>query len=77
MAWSIRKAQRFYMKRISSQVKELRYYPESSHGMLLDQERELIYADISAFILSLQVAYYGVKETSTANRKLGSTTTRR
>jgi carboxylesterase len=57
----------FLHKRISSQVKELRYYPESSHGMLLDQERELIYADITAFILSLKVAYYGVKETSTAN----------
>ncbi|KRE49256.1 carboxylesterase [Paenibacillus sp. Soil724D2] len=57
----------FLHKRISSQVKELRYYPESSHGMLLDQERELIYADITAFILSLKVAYYGVKEASTAN----------
>lgn len=57
----------FLYERIRSKVKELRYYPKSSHGLLLDQERERIYADIIAFILSVQVAYYGVKEAGTAN----------
>ncbi|WP_246362844.1 alpha/beta hydrolase [Paenibacillus alba] len=57
----------FLYERIRSEVKELRYYPESSHGLLLDQERERVYADIAAFILSLQVAYYGVKESGTAH----------
>ncbi|MDD9270899.1 alpha/beta hydrolase [Paenibacillus sp. GCM10023248] len=52
----------YLYERIRSTVKELRYYPKSSHGLLLDQEREHVYADISAFILSLQVAYYGVKK---------------
>ncbi|BFT68833.1 alpha/beta hydrolase [Paenibacillus sp. P36] len=52
----------FLYERTRSESKELRYYAKSSHGLLLDQERELVYADIAAFILSLQVAYYGVKE---------------
>lgn len=52
----------FLYERIRSKSKELRYYAKSSHGLLLDQERELVYADIAAFILSLQVAYYGAKE---------------
>ncbi|WP_189015441.1 alpha/beta hydrolase [Paenibacillus marchantiophytorum] len=56
----------FVYERVRSKVKELNYYPESSHGLLLDQERERVYADIAEFILSLEVAYYGVKESGTA-----------
>ncbi|WP_236292880.1 hypothetical protein [Paenibacillus allorhizoplanae] len=32
---------------------------------------------LTEFILSLEVAYYGVRETGTAIEELGSTTTRR
>lgn len=49
-----------------SRVKEIHYYPQSSHGMLLDQEREQIYADISSFIQSLQMAYCEVREPGAA-----------
>lgn len=56
----------FLQERIGSEVKELHLYNESSHGLLLDQERERIYEDISAFILSLEVAYYGVRDLGTA-----------
>ncbi|NOU63561.1 alpha/beta fold hydrolase [Paenibacillus sp. LMG 31461] len=52
---------------VGSQVTKLHFYKESSHGLLLDQEREQIYADISAFILSQQVAYYGVRDLRTAD----------
>ncbi|MGO4499605.1 alpha/beta hydrolase [Paenibacillus sp. 2RAB27] len=52
---------------VGSQVSELHFYKESSHGLLLDQEREQIYADISAFILSLQTAYYGLRDMRTAD----------
>ena len=69
MASSIRESAVFIQERICSQVKELHYYKESSHGLLLDQERERIYADITGFILSLEVAYYGVKESGTAIEK--------
>ncbi|NEW09518.1 alpha/beta fold hydrolase [Paenibacillus sp. SYP-B3998] len=53
-------------RQIRSEVKEIHYYPESSHGMLLDQERDRIYADISAFIQSLQLQYYELMGTGTA-----------
>ncbi|OCT16081.1 carboxylesterase [Paenibacillus pectinilyticus] len=59
----------FIQERTCSQVKQLHYYEESSHGMLLDKERERVYADISGFILSLEVAYYGVKESDTVIEK--------
>ncbi|MDR6555013.1 carboxylesterase [Paenibacillus qinlingensis] len=57
----------FIQNTVGSQMSELHIYKESSHGLLLDQEREQIYADISAFILSLQVAYYGVRDLKTAD----------
>ncbi|WNR44840.1 alpha/beta hydrolase [Paenibacillus roseipurpureus] len=57
----------FLQDKVKSRVSELQFYKESTHGLLLDQERERIYADISAFILSLQVAYYGARELGTAD----------
>ncbi|UJF33052.1 alpha/beta hydrolase [Paenibacillus hexagrammi] len=44
----------FLYQKVGSSVKELHYYPRSSHGMLLDLEREQIYEDITSFIESLQ-----------------------
>jgi carboxylesterase len=56
----------FLHQQIRSEVKEIHFYPQSSHGMLLDHEREQIYADISLFIQSLHAEYYEVREASTA-----------
>ncbi|MGG1554915.1 alpha/beta hydrolase [Paenibacillus ferrarius] len=56
----------FLQEKVRSEWKELHMYHQSSHGLLLDQERERVYADIAAFILSLPVAYYGVRELRTA-----------
>jgi carboxylesterase len=36
----------------------MKLYPQTSHGMLLDQEREHVYDDISLFIRSLQLPSY-------------------
>lgn len=49
----------FLYKKINSAIKEVHYYPQSSHGMLLDQERDKIYEDISSFIRSLKLQPVG------------------
>ena len=45
----------YLYEKVGSSIKEVHYYPQTSHGMLLDQEREQIYEDISSFIGSLQI----------------------
>jgi carboxylesterase len=44
--------------RINSEQKMMKLYPQTSHGMLLDQERDQVYDDISLFIRSLQPPSY-------------------
>ncbi|MEW9702274.1 alpha/beta hydrolase [Paenibacillus sp. SI8] len=56
----------FLHQQTRSEVKEIHYYPQSSHGLLLDHEREQIYADISLFIQSLKVEDYRIRESATA-----------
>jgi carboxylesterase len=40
-------------ERVSSSHKAIKLYPQTSHGMLLDQERDQVYRDIFQFISSL------------------------
>ncbi len=41
---------------VSSRVRQIEYYPHSSHGLLLDGERERVYEDISRFLRTLDRA---------------------
>ncbi|RAV02725.1 carboxylesterase [Paenibacillus sp. YN15] len=43
----------YIYSRVSSQKKEMKVYPNSSHGILLDSDREEVYQDISMFIAQL------------------------
>ncbi len=43
----------YIYNRVSSQKKEMKVYPNSSHGILLDSDREEVYQDISMFIAQL------------------------
>jgi len=56
----------FLHQNVRSPMKELHFYHESSHGLLLDQEKEQVYEDISSFIQSLQMKYYEVEEAGAA-----------
>lgn len=40
----------YIYERVSSGIKDLRFYPRSSHALLLDRERENVYADIGRFV---------------------------
>ncbi|MDF2958340.1 MAG: carboxylesterase [Paenibacillus sp.] len=44
----------FIHQRVASNVNELLYYPQTSHAMLLDEEREKVYGDIHRFIAKVQ-----------------------
>jgi carboxylesterase len=50
----------FIQGRIGSAIKKTVYYPQTSHGVLLDQEREQVYEDITSFIGSLQSLHYQI-----------------
>lgn len=54
----------YLYRKIGSSSKAVYYYPYTSHGMLLDQERERIYEDISAFIQALHSQYSVVRNTT-------------
>lgn len=43
----------YIYRKVSSQTKEMKVYPNSSHGILLDSDREEVYQDISMFIARL------------------------
>jgi len=45
----------YIFDQISSQIKDLRWYEQTSHIMTLDHEKEIIYADILAFLERIQV----------------------
>ncbi len=44
------KSAEYIMEHISSSDKALHWYPESSHIICLDRERERLFADIDTFI---------------------------
>lgn len=43
----------FIYKKVASEVKELKVYPNSAHGILLESDREQVYEDIGRFIAQL------------------------
>jgi carboxylesterase len=43
----------FIYKKVSSETKELKVYPNSSHGILLDSDRDQVYEDIGLFMARL------------------------
>ncbi len=43
----------YLFERVSSERKRLEYYPNSSHAILVDQDRERLYEDIARFIGSI------------------------
>lgn len=44
------KSASYIFERIGSTFKEMRWYPLSSHGLLLDREREQVYRDVGGFV---------------------------
>ncbi|WP_438447111.1 alpha/beta hydrolase [Gorillibacterium sp. sgz5001074] len=43
----------FIYKKVASELKELKVYPNSAHGILLESDREQVYEDIGQFIARL------------------------
>lgn len=43
----------FIYKNVASRQKEIKVYPNSSHGLLLDSDREQVYEDIGLFLAQL------------------------
>lgn len=43
----------FIFNKVSSQQKEMKVYPNSAHGILLDSERDQVYEDIGSFLAQL------------------------
>ncbi|WP_282938943.1 alpha/beta fold hydrolase [Paenibacillus sp. RC67] len=48
------KSAAYIYQHVSSQMKQLTYYPNSSHAVLLDEERERVYEDIHRFVMTVQ-----------------------
>ncbi|GAA4864564.1 carboxylesterase [Paenibacillus vulneris] len=48
------KSAAYIYQHVSSQMKQLTYYPDSSHAVLLDKEREKVYEDIHRFVMMVQ-----------------------
>ena len=44
---------KFIYRSVSSEKKEIKVYPNSSHGILLDPDRDQVYEDISLFLAQL------------------------
>lgn len=47
------KSAAYIYDRVSSAVKQLMYYPQSSHALLLDEERERVFEDIHRFVMDV------------------------
>ncbi|KPV58555.1 carboxylesterase [Paenibacillus sp. A3] len=47
------KSAEYIYRHVSSLVRQIEYYPHSSHGLLLDEWRERVYEDISRFLARL------------------------
>ncbi|WP_025845136.1 alpha/beta hydrolase [Paenibacillus ehimensis] len=47
------KSAEYIYRHVSSLVRQIEYYPHSSHGLLLDEWRERVYEDISRFLATL------------------------
>lgn len=45
----------YIMERLGSTEKKYKFYPDSSHGILLDRDRESVFADIIGFLRELRL----------------------
>ncbi|MFB6366962.1 alpha/beta hydrolase [Paenibacillus elgii] len=50
------KSAEYIYRHASSSVRQIEYYPHSSHGLLLDEWRERVYEDIPRFLARLDQA---------------------